>query len=85
MEIDDIMQQAILAAAEYSQFDQVTTDTVVKAVFEASFNQRVHLAKMAHEETGIGRWEDKLIKNVLASQLVYEDIKDEKNSRYYPR
>jgi acetaldehyde dehydrogenase/alcohol dehydrogenase len=35
----------------------------------------VKLAKMAHEETNIGRWEDKVIKNVVATQLVYEDIK----------
>jgi acetaldehyde dehydrogenase / alcohol dehydrogenase len=78
MEINDIMQQAVLAAADYSQYDQASTDAIVKAVFEASFNQRVYLAKLAQEETGIGIWEDKVLKNVLASQLVYEDIKDEK-------
>jgi acetaldehyde dehydrogenase/alcohol dehydrogenase len=78
MEINDIMLQAVLAAADFSQYDQPSTDAIVKAVFKASFNQRVHLAKMAQEETGIGRWEDKVVKNVFASQLVYEDIKDEK-------
>jgi acetaldehyde dehydrogenase / alcohol dehydrogenase len=78
MEINDIMQQAVLAAADYSQYDQVSTDAIVKAVFEASFNKRVYLAKLAQEETGIGRWEDKVLKNVFASQLVYEDIRDEK-------
>jgi acetaldehyde dehydrogenase / alcohol dehydrogenase len=78
MDINDIMQLAVLAAAEYSQFDQENTDAIVKAVFEAAFNQRTPLAKMAQEETSIGKWEDKVIKNVFASQLVYEDIKDEK-------
>jgi len=67
-----------LQLAEYSQFDQATTDAIVKAIFEASFNQRIRLAKMAQEETGIGKWQDKVVKNVFASQLVYEDIKDEK-------
>jgi len=76
MEINNMMQHAALAAAEYSQFDQSATDSIVKAVFEAAFKHRVTLAKMAHEETGLGRWEDKVIKNVLASQLVYEDIKE---------
>jgi acetaldehyde dehydrogenase/alcohol dehydrogenase len=33
---------------------------------------------MAHEETGIGQWQHKAMKNVLAAQLVYEDIKDER-------
>ncbi len=33
---------------------------------------------MAVEETGIGKWEDKVIKNVVGSLFVHEDIKDEK-------
>ena len=37
---------------------------------------RVRLAKLAQEETGLGKWQDKVIKNVVASQFVYEDIKD---------
>jgi acetaldehyde dehydrogenase / alcohol dehydrogenase len=78
MEINEMMQHAALAAAEYSQFDQSATNSIVQAVFEAAFKHRVILAKMAHEETGLGRWEDKVIKNVVASQLVYEDIKEEK-------
>jgi acyl-CoA reductase-like NAD-dependent aldehyde dehydrogenase len=74
--IDEVIQNAGMAAAEYSQFTQEQTDRIVKSVFEAAFNQRVKLAKMAHEETGIGVWEHKVLKNVVASQLVYEDIKD---------
>ena len=31
---------------------------------------------MAHQETNIGIWEHKVLKNVVASQLVYEDIKN---------
>ncbi|MHC1706909.1 MAG: aldehyde dehydrogenase family protein [Bacteroidales bacterium] len=76
--IDEIIQQSRMAAAEFLFFSQEDTDRVVKAVFEAAFNHRVSLAKMAWEETGIGRWEDKVMKNVVGSQLVYEDIKDEK-------
>ncbi|MCX6270032.1 MAG: aldehyde dehydrogenase family protein [Bacteroidetes bacterium] len=75
---DDIIQQAILAAAEFHQFGQEATDKIVKAVYEAAFNNRVHLARMAWEETGIGRWEDKVIKNVVGTHLVYEDIRNEK-------
>jgi acetaldehyde dehydrogenase/alcohol dehydrogenase len=75
---DEIIQQARMAAAEFHFFSQEDTDRVVKAVYEAAFNKRVYLAKMAAEETGIGKWEDKVIKNVVGSQLVYQDIKDEK-------
>ena len=62
----------------FSQFTQEQTDRVVRAVYEAAFRDRVRLAKLAHEETGMGKWEDKVVKNVVASQFVYEDIKDQK-------
>jgi acetaldehyde dehydrogenase/alcohol dehydrogenase len=75
---DDILEKAQLAAAEFHQFDQEQTDRIVEAVFKAGFNNRVKLAKMARDETGMGIWEDKVIKNVLATQLVYESIKNEK-------
>ncbi len=75
---DGILEKAQLAAAEFHQFNQEQTDKIVESVFKAGFNCRVNLAKMAHEETGMGVWEHKVIKNVLATQLVYESIKDEK-------
>jgi acetaldehyde dehydrogenase/alcohol dehydrogenase len=73
---DSILEKAVLASAVFSGLDQAHTDRIVRAVYQAGFNARVKLAKMAHEETGMGRWEDKVIKNVVATQLVYEDIKD---------
>ena len=74
--IEEVMQNATMAAAEFSQFTQEQTDNIVKSVFEAAFNKRVMLAKMAHHETNMGIWEHKVLKNVIASQLVYEDIKN---------
>ena len=76
--ISDLMNRAVLAAAEYVQYGQHQTDKIVQAVFEAAFDQRVRLAKMAAEETGIGKWEHKVLKNVVGSQLVYEDIRRQK-------
>ena len=75
---DEILEKAQLAAAEFHQLSQEQTDCIVEAVFKAGFNHRVKLAKMAHEETGMGVWEHKVIKNVLGTQLVYESIKNEK-------
>ena len=65
--IDEIIRNATWAAAEYSQFTQEQTDEIVKSVYEAAFNKRVMLAKMAQEETNIGIWEHKVLKNVVAS------------------
>jgi acetaldehyde dehydrogenase / alcohol dehydrogenase len=77
-EVDQLMEKAVHAAAIFNQLDQEHTDRIVRAVYEAGFNNRIRLAKMAYEETGIGKWEDKVIKNVVASQMVYEDIKNVK-------
>ena len=75
---NEILDKAQLAAAEFHQFNQEQTDRIVEAVFKAGFENRIKLAKMAHEETGMGVWEHKVIKNVLGTQLVYESIKNEK-------
>ena len=78
LDIELIMNQARDAAESYVEFSQEKVDSIVAATYEALFNQRVQLAKMAHNETGIGVWEDKVTKNVIASKYLYEDIKDQK-------
>lgn len=76
--VDEMMEKAAFAAAIFSQIDQETTDRITRAVFEAAFDKRLEMARMAHEETGMGVYEHKVIKNVVATQLVYEDIRNEK-------
>jgi len=74
-QVAEILFNAKSSAAIFSQYSQEQVDKIVKAVYAAGFNNRVKLAKMAVEETGIGKWEDKVMKNVVATQFVYEDIK----------
>ncbi len=75
---NDILFKSVIAAGEFQQFDQEATDKIVKNVFRAGFGSRIKLAKMAKQETGIGVWQHKVLKNVLATQLVYENIKNQK-------
>lgn len=75
---DEVLERATLAAAVFHQLDQAGTDRIVESVARAGFDARVRLAKMAREETGLGVWQDKVTKNVLATQMVYEDIRREK-------
>jgi acetaldehyde dehydrogenase/alcohol dehydrogenase len=70
-----LIEKARIAAAVFQQLNQKETDKVVEAVFRAAFNARISLAKMAAEETGIGVFEHKVIKNTVASQMVYESIR----------
>ena len=75
---DELLQKACMAAAVFQQYDQEQTDRIVERVCRAGFDQRVALAKMACAETGLGVWEHKVIKNVIATQFVYESIQHEK-------
>lgn len=77
---DEMIGNAVISGAVFNQFNQQQTDRIVKKVFEAGFENRVKLAKMAAEETEIGIWQHKVIKNVVGTQLVYESIKNEKTA-----
>ena len=78
VDIENVMSKARKAAAELRNFNQEQTDRIVKAVYQAGFNNRVKLAKLAYEETKLGVLKDKILKNVIATKFVYEDIKDQK-------
>ena len=72
---DAIVGRACQAAEAWRQFDQARTDRVVQAVFEAAYAARAHLARLAYDETSMGVYEHKIIKNAWASLLVYDDIR----------
>jgi acetaldehyde dehydrogenase/alcohol dehydrogenase len=76
LDIEKIISNATRAAEAFRRYNQQETDRITQAVFEAGFNNRHHLAKLAYKETKLGKWEDKVIKNVIATRFVYDDIKD---------
>lgn len=80
LDIEEIMERARISGEKFSTYSQERVDQIVKAVYEAGFNSRVYLARMAREETGIGKWQDKVSKNVIATRYVYQDIKDLKTA-----
>lgn len=76
--VKELIQNSCRAAEGFRRLGQHDTDEIVRAVFLAAMSERIGLAKMAHEETGIGRWEHKAVKNGMAALLVYDDIKNQK-------
>ncbi|MDL2226498.1 acetaldehyde dehydrogenase (acetylating) [Deltaproteobacteria bacterium OttesenSCG-928-M10] len=74
-EARNLVAMAVEAQAIYRELDQAAVDRVVEAVAKATEAQAVKLAKMANEETGFGKWPDKVVKNLFASKRVYEYIK----------
>ncbi|MBD8498562.1 acetaldehyde dehydrogenase (acetylating) [Paenibacillus arenosi] len=77
-EVRDLIKKAKEAQAKLAVMTQAQIDAIVKAIADAGYAHREKLARMANEETGFGRWEDKIVKNAFASKHVYESIKDMK-------
>lgn len=76
--IDDLVKRAKIASEEYLKLDQKTVDNITKAMSMAGLEHHMELAKMAVEETGRGIYEDKITKNMFATEYVYHSIKNEK-------
>lgn len=72
---DELLDRARTAARAFRAFDQVQVDRIVEAAFKAAFDARIDLARLAHEETGMGRFEHKVVKNAWASLLIHEDLR----------
>jgi len=75
-ETRNLVALAKKAQAIYRESDQVAVDRLVAMVADAAEAEAVPLAKLAHEETSFGKWEDKVIKNIFASRNVYNYIRD---------
>jgi len=75
-EIDTLIAQAEEAASEFMKLGQEDVDRIVHAMARAGEAERLSLARLAVEETGMGVFEDKVIKNQFATEYIYYDIKD---------
>ncbi len=76
--IDDLVKRAKKASEEYLKLDQEVVDNIIKAMSMAGLEHHMELAKMAVEETGRGIYEDKITKNMFATEYIYHSIKHEK-------
>lgn len=75
-EARNLMKNAVEAQKRFAEFDQAHVDRICAAMVKACLENAEPLAKMAQEETGFGRWEDKILKNRLGSEIVWNSIKD---------
>ena len=74
----ECLQRVRAAQTIYSTFPQEKVDAIFRAAAMAANQQRIPLAKMAVEETGMGIVEDKVIKNHYASEYIYNAYKNTK-------
>ena len=76
--INDLVEKAKVASQEYLKLDQETVNNITKAMAMAGLENHMRLAKMAVEETKRGIYEDKITKNMFATEYIYHSIKYEK-------
>ena len=77
-ETRNLLLEAEKAQRELARMDQGQIDRIVKAISDAGAAHAVQLAKSAQQETGFGKWQDKVIKNMFAAKVVYDAVKNEK-------
>ncbi len=76
--LESLLAQVKKAQKEFASFSQEQVDKIFRAASIAADKQRIPLAKMAVEETGMGIVEDKVIKNHYAAEYIYNAYKDSK-------
>lgn len=76
--IDQLVQKAHVALEKMETLNQEQVDKIVYEMSLAAIDQHMPLAKLAVEETGRGVYEDKAIKNMFASESIWNNIKHNK-------
>ncbi len=76
--INHLVENAQEALASYMSMTQEQVDKAVHEMALAGMEEHMHLAKLAVEETGRGVYEDKIIKNIFATEYIWHSIKYQK-------
>ena len=76
--LEKALKRVRAAQKKYAQFTQEQVDKIFLAAATAANRNRIPLAKLAVEETGMGIVEDKVIKNHFASEEIYNKYRDAK-------
>lgn len=76
--INELVGKAKVALKQFMTMDQAEIDEIVKQMALAGVDNHMSLAKLAVEETKRGVYEDKIIKNMFATEYIYHNVKYEK-------
>ncbi len=76
--LEEAIDRVKAAQKIFSTYTQEQVDAIFLAAASAANKQRIPLAKLAVEETGMGVVEDKVIKNQYAAEYIYNAYKNSK-------
>src|SRR3989442_1776213 len=72
----ELIGGARVAQAAFESFSQAQVDLIVKGVGKYVYDNAEMLARMAVDETGIGVYEDKILKNKGKARIIWNSLKD---------
>ena len=78
-QVKRLVGRARVAQTAYEAFSQEQVDVIVKGIGKYVFDHAEMLAQMAVEETGIGVYEDKILKNKGKARAIWNNLKNKKS------
>ena len=78
-EIDALVDRSAAAAQAFRTLDQGQVDAIVAAMVRAGIRAAGELAALAIEETGFGVFEDKVVKNYVATEFLSDYLRDKRS------
>lgn len=76
--IDVLANNGAKALGEFRCYNQDMVDEIVRQIALTALNNHKYLAKLAVDETRRGVYEDKVFKNMFATECIYNNIRDMK-------
>ncbi len=78
--VDILAEKGEKALVEFRTYNQEMVDEIVKQLAITALDNHVHLSKLAVEETKRGIFEDKISKNMFATEMIYNTIRNLKTT-----
>ncbi|HUF72058.1 MAG TPA: aldehyde dehydrogenase family protein [Gammaproteobacteria bacterium] len=78
-EIKTLVARARTAQAIYEKFSQEQVDAICRDMAKFVYDNAEKLARMAVDETGIGVYEDKILKKKGKARVIWNNLKDKKS------
>ncbi len=78
-EVQELIAKARAAQAVYEAFSQEQVDAIVRDMAKYVYDNAETLARMAVEETGIGNYEDKVLKKKGKARVIWNNLKGKKS------
>src|SRR5947207_9557460 len=78
-QVKQLVAKARAAPAAFESFSQEQVDAIVKGVGKYVYDNADMLARMAVDETGIGVYEDKILKNKGKARVIWNNLKGKRS------